>query len=94
MKTLKHSPEWNPTPDKADKHQIARNKKAALLPTPFGSMSDFQVHAFAYVIGVGRVDARIGKGAETLSVNMGVINRADDVESKARTVYSAILKGE
>ncbi len=90
MKALKHSPEWNPTPDKSEKHQIARNAKAARFPTPFGSMPDFQVHAYGLVPGVGRVDARVGKGPETLPINMGLISRASMVEDKARITYNSI----
>lgn len=94
MKSLKHSPQWNPMPDKSERHQIARNAKSALLPTPYSGMGgNFQVHVQGYVAGVGRIDARQGKGAETLFINLGVVNAVTDVENRARVVHTTITNG-
>lgn len=91
MKALKHSPEWNPMPDKADKHAIARNKKAALLPVPYSHMTDLQIHARGTLVEGGRVDYHTGKGAETLFINAGYVRNANEVMHKAQMAYSNFI---
>lgn len=96
MKAMRNSPEWMST--KIDKYgkeiKGLKNQKETGPIVPFGTMSDFQVHAFGYVPGIGRVDAREGKGPETLPVNVGIVRNASQISDEARMVYNSILKGE
>ncbi len=93
MRSLKQFPEWMSDRLDGSGKEIkgVKNKKESEPVIPFSNMSDFQVHAYAVVNGAGRIDARHGKGSETLSINMGFVKNIEDVESKARAVYYSIL---
>jgi len=92
MKALRHLPEWNPTPGKSEKHAIAKNKKMALLPTPYSSLTTLQVHATGYIPEKGRVDKRFGNGgSETLFVDMGVVHDEAEVARQAEATHSLFI---
>lgn len=96
MKALKNSIEWKS--EEYDKHGFAiksKKKSTAEVAIPYSSLAqaeNLQIHVTGYVNNVGRIDARSGKGATTLSHNMGIVASVDAVQREADNILSNLSK--